>query len=203
MRTQSKLDELVQALQRNCGDLFDACRQCAVSPVFVRTWMKDDTEVHAAIVEAERVGALALQSEAIRRAVQGVEKGVYFKGERVDTETVYSDGLLQTLLKGRLPETFGKDGEGGGNTFNGPTQINIMPRADTYDQWLAMKDATLKRRDEMDAADKAEGRLEGGRPAVLLPYVELEAVAVPVLADAKEFVHSVMAPPTPFEGLGL
>lgn len=189
MRTQTTWDALVQALQVNCGDLFDACQRVQVSPVFVRQWMKDDADFAAAVTEAERVGALALQSEAIRRAKYGVEKGVYFKGVRVDTEIVYSDGLMTTLLKGRLPEIYGPEGDNkGGNTFNGPTQINIMPRADTYDEWLKMKDATLTRRDAMDAADKAEGRLEGGRPAALLPYVELEAVPVPA---------------SPFEGLGL
>jgi hypothetical protein len=182
------LDALVQALQLNCGDLFDACRQCAVSPIFVRTWMKDDKEVAAALTEAERVGALALQSEAIRRATQGVEKGVYFKGVMVDTETVYSDGLLQTLLKGRLPEVFGKDAEGIAITGNN-VQVNIMPRANSYDEWLAMKDKTLTRRDEMDAADKAEGRLQGGRPSALLPFIDLEPL--PVL------------PRNPLEGLGL
>jgi hypothetical protein len=187
LRTQAKLDELVHALQMNCGDMFDACRQCAVSPIFVRTWMKDDADVRAALTEAERVGALALQSEAIRRAVNGVEKGVYFKGERVDTETVYSDGLLQTLLKGRMSETFGKDAEGLAITGNN-VQVNIMPRANSYEEWLAMRDKTLTRRDSMDAADKEAGRLEGGRPAALLPYVEIEAVPVPA---------------SPFEGLGL
>jgi hypothetical protein len=155
--------------------------------MFVQQWMKDDKEFATAITEAERVGALSLQSAAIKRAVHGVEKGVYFKGERVDTEVQYSDGLLTTLLKARLPETFGAEAAEGGNTFNGPTQINIMPRADTYDQWLAMKDATLARRDALDAADKAEGKLEGGRPAPLLQYVELEAVPVR----------------NPFEGIGL
>lgn len=180
MRTQAKLDEIVHALQNNCGDMFDACRQCAVSPIFVRTWMKDDKDVHAAIVEAERVGALALQSEAIRRAVKGVEKGVYFKGQRVDEEIVYSDGLLQTLLKGRLPETFGKDAEGLAISGNN-VQVNIMPRANSYAEWLAMRDTTLTKRDEADKTD-----------ANLLPapdMIELQAVPVPAQ--------------NAFEGLGL
>jgi hypothetical protein len=183
LRTQSKLDELVHALQHNCGDLFDACRQCAVSPIFVRTWMKDDKEVRAAIVEAERVGALALQSEAIRRAVHGVEKGVYFKGERVDTEMQYSDGLLTTLLKGRMSETFGKEAEGLAITGNN-VQVNIMPRANSYEEWLAMRDTTLNKRDE---ADKTDANLIDVTPEplqprhMLLPFVD----------------------PSPFEGLGL
>jgi hypothetical protein len=186
------LDALVQALQVNCGDRFDACRRAMVSPMFLEQWMKDDKDVQAQITEAERVGALSLQSAAIQRAVHGVEKGVYFKGERVDTEIQYSDGLLTTLLKGRLPEIYGPDTEGKGNTFNGPTQINIMPRANSYDEWLAMKDATLTRRDKLDAEEKAAKALpapvEGSRPHALGPFIELEAMPVPA---------------SPFEGLGL
>lgn len=188
MRTQATLDALVQALQVNCGDLFDACKRVLVSPVFVRQWMKDDKDVREAITEAERVGALSLQSAAIQRAVHGVEKGVYFKGEKVDTEIQYSDGLLTTLLKGRMPEVYGKEAEGGGNTFNGPTQINIMPRANSYDEWLAMKDATLTRRDKLDAADAA---------------AKTASIAPPPVTLEGEVVHRLMAPVSPFEGLGL
>jgi hypothetical protein len=180
LRTQATLNALVQALQVNCGDLFDACRRVLVSPIFVRQWMKDDKDVAAVLTEAERVGALALQSEAIRRAVIGEEKGVYFKGEQVGVEMVKSDGLLQTLLKGRIKEVFGPEVEGG-NTFNGPTQINIMPRAENYEDWLRMKDATLARR---DLADKTDANL------LPPPDVTIEAEFTPV-------------PASPFEGLGL
>jgi hypothetical protein len=178
MRTQATLEALVQALQVNCGDLFDACRRVQVSMIFVRQWMKDDKDVADQITEAERVGAMSLQSAAIQRAVHGVTKGVYFKGERVDEEVQYSDGLLTTLLKARLPETFGGE-EQRGNTFNGPTQINIMPRANTYEEWLAMKDKTLERRDALDA-----------QAALPAPEVVIDAEITPV-------------PVSPFEGLGL
>jgi hypothetical protein len=165
--------------------------------VFVRQWMKDDKDVAEVITEAERVGAMSLQSAAIKRAVHGVEKGVYFKGERVDTEIQYSDGLLTTLLKGRLPEIYGPEGDGKtGNTFNGPTQINIMPRAENYEDWLRMKDATLERRDALDAADKN--------------IIDVTPEPVPQLTDDREQSLNALAnimcrppAPSPFEGLGL
>jgi DNA-binding transcriptional regulator YdaS (Cro superfamily) len=179
MRTEATLNLIAETLQTNCGDLYDACRRAGVSLVFVKQWCKDDKVAAERISEAERAGAMALQSEAIRRAVQGVEKGVYFKGERVDTETVYSDGLLVKLLAGRIPETFGKEAEGGGGiTINGgQAQINIMPRAESYEDWLRMRDATLARRkDEPDI--------------LAAPMKQIEATATPVPLD-------------PFEGLGL
>lgn len=197
MRTQATLTALVQALQVNCGDLFDACKRATVSPIFVRQWMKDDKDVAAQIVEAERVGALALQSEAIRRAVHGDEKGVYFKGERIDTEYVKSDGLLQTLLKGRMQETFGREAEGG-NTFNGPTQINLIPRASTYEDWLRMKDATLTRRDKLDAEDAAD------KAARLLPAPDMIDITPTDRERTVEALGRIMGPPAnPLEGLGL
>lgn len=144
MRTDEKLTELVERLQYNCGDIHEAARWCGVSPHFVFTWIKEDKVAAEAIEEARRVGYAGLESEAIRRAVQGVEKGVYFKGEKVDTEIQYSDQLLGKLLEAKVTEF--KKGDAGA-TFNGPTQINIMPRANSYSEWLTMRDETLARRD--------------------------------------------------------
>lgn len=176
-RTEATLQALVEALQVNCGDLYAACARCMVSPMFVRTWMRDDKDVRAKITEAERVGALALQSEAIRRAVVGDERGVYFKGNRVATEYQKSDGLLTTLLKARLPDLFGKESEGmGGIVVHGQAQINIMPRANNYDEWLSMKESTLAlraRQEKVPASDQL-----------------IDILAIP-------------APASPFEGLGL
>lgn len=148
MRTDATLSALVEALQRNCGDMYDACRQVMVSPMFVAAWMKDDAEVRVKLQEAERVGTLQIESEAIRRAVRGYEKPVFYKGAEVGSETVYSDGLMSTILKGRLAERYDNRGEAGGITVNGgQAQINIMPRANSYDEWLLMRDTTLARRD--------------------------------------------------------
>lgn len=146
MRTDEKLQAICDELTRNCGDIHAAARANGCSPAFVVSWMKDDPEAAKAIDEACRVGWLGLESEAIRRGVEGVEKGVYYKGQRIDTERVYSDGLLSKVMEARLPAY--KKGEGG-NTFHGPTQINIMPRAENYEQWLEMKAQTLAKREEL------------------------------------------------------
>lgn len=50
-------------------------------------------------------GALdALEAEAVRRALYGVEKPVFRGGEQVATVTELSDGLLTLLLKQRWAE---------------------------------------------------------------------------------------------------
>src|SRR5215468_7479743 len=47
-----------------------------------------------------------LEDEAIRRAVEGVPKGVHYQGQECGTETVYSDGILMFLLRGANPEKY-------------------------------------------------------------------------------------------------
>lgn len=145
MRTDFTLKQVCDALQQNCGDLHDAARQAGISPHFLFAWMKDDAEAAKQVEEAQRVGWGGLESAAIRRAVQGVDKAVYYKGEVVGYDTQYSDALLGKLLEARVPAY--KKGDQSANTFNGPTQINIMPRAETMEEWLAMKQATLTRDD--------------------------------------------------------
>ena len=179
MRTDALLQEIIERLQINCGDIHEAARWVGVSPHFVHTWIKEDKVAAEKLQEAQRVGYGGLESEAIRRAVRGVEEDVYFKGEVVGQKTVYSDGLLGKLLEAKVPE-FSKK-EGGGNTFLGPTQINIMPRAESYEDWLTMRDQTLQRNKEAPA----------------LP----EPVKVPEILQG-EYVE-IDTRITEFEGLGL
>jgi hypothetical protein len=106
----------------------------------VQKWMGDDPLVAERLTSAKEAGALQIEHAAITRAVHGVKKDVWFKGEVVGEETQYSDSLLQTLLKKRLPHTYGEDA--GGNTLVNYGQINVMPRAENYEEWLGMMQAT-------------------------------------------------------------
>jgi hypothetical protein len=109
--------------------------------MFLNQWCKDDTKIRERVEEATQVGAQGLVSEAIRRAVTGYEEPVFYKGVQTDTKRVYSDTLLALLLKAK-----------GGNDFKGDNpagpsvQVNIanlMPRATSYAEWLAMKESTV------------------------------------------------------------
>jgi hypothetical protein len=143
MRTDENLVALSNELQKNCGDMHAACRAVGISPAFLMRWMKDDKEACEVLEESQRVGWMGLESEATRRAT-GYEEDVYFKGQVVGQKKVYSDSLLSKLMEARIPE-YSKKADAT-QTFNGPTQINIMPRAETFDDWLKMKDETLRRR---------------------------------------------------------
>ncbi|MCA9340321.1 MAG: terminase [Candidatus Saccharibacteria bacterium] len=53
------------------------------------------------------IGISSLESEAVRRAKDGVPEPVWYKGEEVGSVQKYSDGLLQFLLKGNMREKYG------------------------------------------------------------------------------------------------
>lgn len=57
--------------------------------------------------EAQRQIAVALESEAVRRAVEGVQEPIYSKnGKLVGHRRKYSDALLLKLLEANNPEKF-------------------------------------------------------------------------------------------------
>lgn len=141
MRTDETLKSLVDILTVNCGDLHQAARAVGMSPTAIMQWIKDDPVAAEQIEEAQRVGWLGLESEAIRRGHHGVDVDVYYRGEKVGTKRDYSDGLLIKVMEARIPE-YSKKTADQSNVFMGPTQINLMPRADNYEQWLEMKKAT-------------------------------------------------------------
>lgn len=170
MRTEPTLAAIATELQRNCGDILAACKAVGVSLIFVNQWRKDDKEVDTRLTEAERVGTQGLVSAAIQRAVHGVPKGIYYQGKWVTDETVYSDGLLQTLLKAKVPE-FAKDGDGA--SVNVQVNVaNLMPRANSYDEWLTMKNQTLALPPPSDAA-KAAHFIMAPPDAIEAEYVEI------------------------------
>jgi hypothetical protein len=65
-----------------------------------------------------------LESEARRRAIEGVEEPVYQGGQLVGTRMVYSDSLLALLLKGRRKKVFAERVETTG-ADGGPVQASV------------------------------------------------------------------------------
>lgn len=81
---------------------------------------------------------MVLEAEAVRRAVEGVDKDVYYKGEVVGQERVYSDGLLSKLLEGAKPEKFQKKSieHKGMIEHTGRIGVAVIPmRAPSVEDW--------------------------------------------------------------------
>lgn len=148
MRTEMRLAALAAALEKNCGDLFEACREAGCSVAFVTQWRKDDPQANERLTEAQRIGYMRIESVAIQRAIHGHEEDVYYQGDVVGQKVVHHDGLLQKIMAAKLPEY--SKGEGGGVNVQ-VNVANIMPRAASYNEWLEMKSATLEKREELPA----------------------------------------------------
>lgn len=88
-----------------------------------------------------------LELEADRRAVTGVEKGVYGSLGKdqgsglIGTETVYSDGLLQTLLKANMRNKYGDKSEVDVTSKGG---VLVVPAAPSVPDWEAQASAGQK-----------------------------------------------------------
>ena len=72
--------------------------------------------------EALEEGTDLLEAEARRRAVTGIDKPVFYKGEVVGSITKYSDKLLMFLLKAHRPQKFR---DGGKVKQTGATDVGV------------------------------------------------------------------------------
>lgn len=103
---------------RSHGLINTAATTAGVTRRRVNKMREESAEFDYQVTDALEQAADELELEARRRAVEGVEKGVYYQGDRVDTEVQYSDGLLTTLLKAKRADEFAErkqiSGAGGG-----------------------------------------------------------------------------------------
>ena len=142
-RTAEGLNALEQAVVEARGDLLAACRALGVPYRDVCQWRDADPEVAAALHTAQLHGWQSLESAAYERAVNGVQKAVYYQGEVCGYETIYSDGLLSQMLKARVPAYAApEERPHPGLTVN----VAIMPRAASYEEWCVQREAVLSPR---------------------------------------------------------
>ena len=89
-----------------CATITHAAGMAQITRTTHYNWLATDPEYQQAFAEAEIAATDALIQEARRRAVQGVEEPILYKGKVVKTIQRYSDNLLMFLLKGSLPEVY-------------------------------------------------------------------------------------------------
>ena len=107
------------------GLLNTAARVAGVTPRRVAKLREESAEFDYLVTDALEEAADVLEAEARRRAVEGVEKTVYYQGAEVGTETVYSDSLLTTLLKAKRADEFAERKQ---ITGAGGTPLTVMVR---------------------------------------------------------------------------
>lgn len=83
-----------------------ACVAAGFGKMWCYAHRKKDAAFAAAWDEAVEIGVEALEDEATRRGVHGVDEPVFHAGKVVGHVRKYSDTLLIFLLKGKRPEKY-------------------------------------------------------------------------------------------------
>lgn len=91
---------------RVCGTVSGACKVVNIGRRTVYDARNRDEEFAQAWQELEDTTTDRMEREAFRRAVEGVERDIYFKGDPVGTERQFSDTLLIFMLKARKPQIY-------------------------------------------------------------------------------------------------
>jgi len=104
-RTKAREKRFLAALARGVS-IAGAAAEAGFSYGFAFKWRYADPDFAARWQEAYEQGTDALEDEARRRAMQGVETPVYFAGKKIGELRKYSDALLMFLLRGRRPEKY-------------------------------------------------------------------------------------------------
>ena len=102
---EPKQAAFLTALVLRSGQFGKAARDAKINRATAYRWLGDEN-FEQLYKRAMLQVTQQLEDEAIRRATEGVTKGVYFQGTRVATERVYSDGLMMFLLRGAAPEKY-------------------------------------------------------------------------------------------------
>lgn len=89
------------------GSLTRAAQAAQLNPAHALLYYAQNPEFAKKYDEAISIACLAMESEARRRAFDGVDEAVYYKGEVVGSVRKYSDSLAMFLLKAYKPHVFG------------------------------------------------------------------------------------------------
>jgi hypothetical protein len=87
------------------GIITAACKIAGCSPASVPPW-KWEPEFSVSFAAAHEQAIDKLEMEARRRAVEGTDEPVFYKGEKCGDVRKYSDNLLMFILKGARPEKY-------------------------------------------------------------------------------------------------
>lgn len=88
------------------GTISHACEVAKMSRECYYRWTREDSEFVEGYKLARESFIDRLEKEAYRRAHEGVDEPVFYKGELVTTVRKYSDILLMFLLKGAAPDKY-------------------------------------------------------------------------------------------------
>lgn len=140
--TPEKKAAFCAALAATGGNVTRACEAVDVCRMTAYRWRQEDPEFADEWDRARSIGIDALEDEALRRAFEGVDVPITYRGEVTGTMREYSDTLAIFLLKGAKPEKYRErvstelTGANGG-----PVQLSETERASRLAGLLAVAKA--------------------------------------------------------------
>lgn len=109
-KPNKKREQFLEQLVETGGNVSEAARLCALGRRTLYGWKDEDEDFSKRWDESVRLGTEALEDEAIRRAYQGVDEPVFYKGVVCGHIKRYSDQLLVQLLRGKKPDVYRERG---------------------------------------------------------------------------------------------
>lgn len=103
--TQQRKRTFLEHLRATCN-VTESAQIAGVSRTAMYERRAIDPELAKAWDDAVEQATDALEKEARRRALDGVDKPVYFQGKKVDLIKEYSDPLLMFMLRGHRPHKY-------------------------------------------------------------------------------------------------
>lgn len=113
----------LKAYVQSGGAIGRAARAVGITAIPHYQWLHNNPEYKKAFELAKPLAHQTLEDEAIRRSNEGYLRPVYQGGKLVGYEQMYSDRLMEVVLKAKMPETYR---EGQTINVNTPIQINIL-----------------------------------------------------------------------------
>ena len=92
--------------------------------------------------QALKYRAEIFEDEAIRRAVAGVRKDIYYKGVVCGSERVYSDALLSKLMEGNMPQKYRQNHK---IELEGKMAVAtlVLPATTSAEEWAAQNSGNI------------------------------------------------------------
>ncbi len=129
--TPKKAKAFLKALQE-MANVTAAAAAVGLAKSTVYSWRQKHPEFSAEWDSAVEEATAVMEAEAYRRAVHGYTAPVYQGGEYIGDRTVYSDRLLEFILKAYNPQKY-RENMGAAEPRQ-PMQINFYTQSDDSDK---------------------------------------------------------------------
>jgi hypothetical protein len=132
--SKKRKKKFIECLAMNGNVLDSAMAVGYTSTTQLHALRRDDEEFAEAWEDAVQRFVYAMEAEADRRGMHGVYKDVWYKGEVVGQEMVYSDSLLMFRLKALKPDMYNHQNRGANMNIN--FGIAVLPmQAESEEEW--------------------------------------------------------------------